>query len=190
MKLQNLVETKYGENINLSGHDLLELPDDLPQHITGYFYCRLNLLTSLKHCPVEVGDDLRCSYNELTSLEHCSSKVGGNFRCEHNKLTSLRFCPAEVGGAFDCSNNELASLRDIHKQIKRIRGEFWCHDNPIKSHVLGLMLIDIGGEIITHLGNGKDVDEILNRWKNQGRKGVIGAQRESLELGYKELAQV
>ena len=44
--------------------------------------------------------------------------------------------------------------------------------------------------IITHLGNGKDVDEILNRWKNQGRKGVLGVQRELFDLGYDQLAQL
>jgi hypothetical protein len=51
------------------------------------------------------------------------------------------------------------------------------------------MLIEIGGEIVTKLGDGEDVDKILNKWKNQGRRGVLGAQRELLELGYAELAQ-
>jgi hypothetical protein len=52
------------------------------------------------------------------------------------------------------------------------------------------MLIEIGGEIITRLGDGKDVDMILNKWKNQGRKGALGAQRELLDLGYDQLAQL
>jgi hypothetical protein len=52
------------------------------------------------------------------------------------------------------------------------------------------MLIEIGGKIGTGLGDGKDVDMISNKWKNQGRKGVLGAQRELLELGYEELAQL
>jgi hypothetical protein len=52
------------------------------------------------------------------------------------------------------------------------------------------MLISIGGNISTGLGDGHDVDAILNKWKNQGRKGALGAQRELLELGYKELAQL
>ena len=52
------------------------------------------------------------------------------------------------------------------------------------------MMLHIGGEIWSNLGNGSDVDMILNKWKNQGRRGVLGAQRELLDLGYKELAQL
>jgi hypothetical protein len=52
------------------------------------------------------------------------------------------------------------------------------------------MLIEFGGTCTTELGDGKDVDAILNKWKNQGRKGVLGAQRELLDLGYEELAQL
>lgn len=73
--------------------------------------------------------------------------------------------------------------------LKKITGRFWAHDNPIRSHVLGLMLIEIGGKILTSLNNDV-VDDILNKWKNQGRRGVLGAQRELLELGYEELAQL
>jgi hypothetical protein len=51
------------------------------------------------------------------------------------------------------------------------------------------MLIEIGGKILTSLNNDV-VDDILNKWKNQGRRGVLGAQRELLELGYEELAQL
>jgi hypothetical protein len=105
-------------------------------------------------------------------------------------LTSLEGCPSEVGGDFFCHKNKLTSLEDIHKQIKKIGGDFFCNGNKIKSHILGLMLVEIGGDIVTKLGDRKDVDEILNRWKNQGRKGVLGCQRELLDLGYKELAQL
>ncbi len=34
------------------------------------------------------------------------------------------------------------------------------------------------------------VQTILNKWKNRGRKGVLGAQRELLDLGYDELARI
>jgi hypothetical protein len=126
----------------------------------------------------------------LTSLEHCPSHIGGDFLCNENELTSLEFCPSQIGGDFSCSYNELTSLKDVHTHIKKVDGGFRCVRNHIESHILGLMLIDIGGEIMTGLGNMNDVDSILNKWKNQGRKGVLGAQRELMDLGYKELTQL
>jgi hypothetical protein len=52
------------------------------------------------------------------------------------------------------------------------------------------MLIDIGSTIVTEFGDETDVDRILNKWKNQGRRGVLGAQRELLDLGYDEMAKL
>lgn len=173
MKLERLCELKFDPDIdiNLSGRSFKidELPPELPRKITSSFYCFGNRLTSLAHYP---------------------SEIGGTFECGSNLLTSLEYCPSIVGGDFMRADNRLPSLENIHEQIKKIGGEFWCFDNPIKSHILGLMLIDIGGNITTDLGDGEDVDMILNKWKNQGRKGVLGAQRELLELGYAELAQL
>ena len=190
MKLRELFEAEYGNDIDLSDKDLSSLPDDLPEKISGDFGCSYNNLTSLEHCPSKVGGDFLCYHNMLTSLEHCPSEVGDDFHCAYNKLTSLEHCPSEVGGVFSCNKNNLTSLKDIHKQIKKIGGDFYCHNNPIKSHILGLMLISVGGTILTGLGDDKVVDDILNKWKNQGRRGVLGCQRDLIAAGYKELAQL
>mgnify|MGYP007122364724 FL=1 len=98
----------------------------------------------------------------------------------------------EVNGSFICHTNKLTSLHDIHKHLRRIGGSFSCYSyaSTKATHILGLMLIDIGSTIVTEFGNGTDVDEILNKWKNQGRKGVLGAQRELLDLGYVEMAKL
>ena len=161
-----------------------------PSQIGGDFHCYGNVLTSLEHCPSVVGGFFDCGNNELTSLEHCPSVVGGFFDCSDNKLTSLEFCPSVIGGFFNCCLNRLTTLKDFHRYVKKIGGRFLCRGNQIESHILGLMLVEIDGKIGTGLGDGKDVDAILNKWKNQGRKGVLGAQRELLELGYEELAQL
>ena len=211
MKLNRLFEVKYGNDIILSQRNLTSLPTDLPDRVSGNFHCYSNKLTSLEFCPSHIGGNFLCNENELTSLEHCPSQIGGNFHCHGNKLTSLefcpsqvggdfycgynqltslKFCPSQVGGNFSCSHNKLTSLKDVHTHIKKVDGGFRCVHNHTESHILGLMLIEIGREIVTRLGDGKDVDKILNKWKNQGRKGVLGAQRELLELGYAELAQL
>ena len=213
IKLKKLCENHYDydQNIDLSNRGLTKLPSDLPKKINGDFNCYDNALTSLAYCPSEVGGTFTCSFNDLTSLEHCPSEVGGDFTCTVDKLVSLKHCPSAIGGAFNCTvnrltslehcpsevgklfycgRNELTSLKDVHKQIKKIGRDFRCYKNPIRSHILGLMLISIGGNISTKLGNGSDVDEILNKWKNQGRRGVIGCQQELIKAGYKELAQL
>ena len=48
----------------------------------------------------------------------------------------------------------------------------------------------IRGKIITELGDGRDVDEILNKWKNKGQNGVDGCKQDLIKAGYKELAQL
>ena len=169
MKIRQLVETEYGNRINLTGRGLSKLPPDLPHSISGNF---------------------QCNDNDLISLEGCPSQVGDYFCCHENKLTSLEGCPSQVGSDFWCRENKLTSLHNVHKHISNIGGNFACRNNPIQSHILGLMMIEIGGEITTKLGNGSDVDEILNKWKNQGRKGALGCQRELITAGYKELAQL
>ena len=190
MKIRQLVETSYGNVIDLSIGTLTILPSDLPDTVSDNFWCDNNQLTSLKGSPSKVGGNFYCNNNRLTSLEGCPSQIGGDFYCSINKLTSLEGCPSQVGGNFYFQDNQVSSLHNVHKHISNIGGNFVCKNNPIQSHILGLMMIEIGGEITTKLGNGTDVDEILNRWKNQGRTGVLGAQRGLLALGYKELAQL
>ena len=211
MKIRQLVETSYGNDIDLSIGKLTILPSDLPDTVSDDFWCDNNQLTSLEHCPSQVGGGFHCQYNRLTSLEHCPSQVGGNFLCHYNSLTSLEHCPSQVGGNFSCSSNrltslegcpsqvggnfwchknKLTSLHNVHQHISDIGGNFVCKNNMIRSHILGLMMIEIGGKITTRLGNGTDVDEILNKWKNQGRKGVMGAMKDLIDMGYEELAQL
>ena len=161
-----------------------------PSQVSDGFNCNNNYLTSLEGCPSQVGGNFNCNNNRLTSLEGCPSQIGGDFYCSSNKLTSLEGCPSQVGGNFWCHENKLTSLHNVHKRITKIGGIFVCRNNPIQSHILGLMMIDIGGEITTRLGNGTNVDEVLNKWKNQGRKGVLGCQRDLIAAGYKELAQL
>ena len=190
MKIRQLVETTYENDIDLSVRNIVNLPSDLPDTVSNKFWCDNNRLTSLKGSPSHVGGSFHCQFNQLTSLKGSPSHVGGVFYCDENDLTSLEYCPSQVGGNFRCEYNSLSSLQDIHTQITKIGGSFYCRNNPIKSHILGLMLIEIGRKIVTGLGNGSDVDRVLNKWKNQGRRGVLGAQRELLDLGYKELARL
>jgi hypothetical protein len=138
--------------------------------------------------------DFDCSNSQLTSLEGAPASISGDFRCSGNLLRSLEGAPSEVGGNFVCSYNynKLTSFKDIHKQIKKIDGHFYCYGNTIKSNIIGLLLID-GLKSIN--GNQSWVP-ILNQAIEQfddKRKRVMWAQAELIkELGEegKALAQL
>ena len=112
---------------------------------------------------------------------------GGHFNCSNGRLTSLEGAPSRVNGNFNCSNNELASLKDVHKHVTEIKGIFYANENPIESHVLGLLLIK--GVTEVKLDN-MQVEEILNRHLGKGRVGMLMAQEELIETRLEEFAQL
>jgi len=160
-----------------------------PASVGGYFYCAYNQLTSLKGAPASVGGYFYCSNNQLTSLDGAPASVGDDFDCSDNKLTSLEGAPASVGDNFVCSNNQLTSLKDIHKILKSMNGTFYADNNPLKSHVLGLLLVKGCKEVVL---DNKVVEEVLNRYlpNTRGSKAVIEAQSELLDLDLEDWAQL
>jgi hypothetical protein len=108
----------------------------------GNFNCLGEQLTSLEGCPQIVNGNFYCSSNKLQSLQYCPQIVNGNFYCHYNKLQSLQYCPQIVNDNFYCHNNKLQSLQNIHKHCKQIDKQLLAYDNPIKSHILGVMLIE------------------------------------------------
>ena len=103
------------------------------------------------------------------------------------KAASSTTFPTGIGGSFDCINNQLTSLKDVHKHISQIQGSFGCKQNPIESHVLGLLLIKGITEIqLDH----EQVEEILNRHLGKGRAGMLMAQEELIEAGLEEYAKL
>jgi len=93
-------------DVNLSDMELTELPLKF-NHVSGYFDCGWNNLTTLEGCPKSVGGDFHCSDNNLTILEGGPKSVGGDFSCWKNNLTSLEGSPKSVGGDFYCSYNPI-----------------------------------------------------------------------------------
>jgi hypothetical protein len=156
-----------------------------PKEVGGSFYCANNQLVSLEWAPSKVTGGFFCPRNKLVTLEGAPQKVDGDFFCSRNQLTSLEGAPQEVGGNFFCVNNQLTSLKDIHKQIKRVDGSFSAFDNPIKSHVLGLLLIKGITRVV--LDNTK-VEDIINRYLGTG--DIFSAQEELIEAGLEEYAQL
>jgi hypothetical protein len=157
-----------------------------PSDVSGGFYCLNNKLTSLEGAPSKVGGNFYCDYNKLISLEGAPSKVGGNFSCDNNKLTSLEGAPSKVGGYFSFVHSKLTSLEGIHLRIKHIGGQANFERNPIKSHVLGLLLID--GLKKISLDN-TEVEKIINKYL-RGDRDVFECQNELMDAGLDEYAQL
>jgi len=170
-------------------HNQLTSLEFCPQEVGGEFNCCDNKLTSLEFCPKEVSGSFDCYKNQLTSLEFCPKEVGGDFYCFNNQLTSLEFCPKEVGGDFYCFNNQLTSLADIHKHLKKMNWTFYAHGNPIKSNVIGLMLVAGCKEV--KLDN-KEVMNIMNKhFKSPfGSRRVLECQSELLEADLGAFAEL
>ena len=133
--------------------------------------------------------DFGCSANQLISLEFCPKEVGGDFSCSGNKLTSLKGAPSSVSGYFNCYDNQLTSLADIHKCLKKMNGGFYAHKNPLKSNVIGLMLVVGCNEV--QLDN-VEVMNIMNKhFKSPfGHLRLLECQSELLEAGLEEYAKL
>ena len=168
-----------------------------PSEVNGNFYCSSNQLTSLQYCPSEVNGNFYCSNNKLTSLQYCPSKVKGDFVCYSNRLTSLQYCPTKVNGNFYCNDNQLTSLKDIHKLFKNdgyIKGNIAFYDNPIKSNILGLMLIP-GLKSIDDIENIKDEQlklacTIINKHLSSGNRDLFACQEELIDNNLKDFAEL
>ena len=103
-----------------------------PQTVSS-FSCENNRLTSLKGAPQSVDGDFYCHNNLLTSLEGAPRIVGSSFSCENNRLTSLEGAPQSVDGDFYCHNNLLTSLEGAPQKVS---GGFYCHNNPVSEETL------------------------------------------------------
>jgi hypothetical protein len=154
----------------------------------GSFYASNLKLDSLEGMPREIQEHCGITRNKLKTLKHGPDYVGGEFNCDENELTSLEFAPA-IAGSFYCSENKITSLKDIHKTIKEINGMFYAKQNPIKSHVLGLLLIK---GLTTVRLEPHQVETILNKHlpNKTGNKGLLACQNALLDAGFDEFAQI
>jgi hypothetical protein len=127
-----------------------------------------------------------CSRRFLTSLKGAPTSIDGKFYCMDNKITSLEGAPSSIEGNFYCTKNKLTSLHNIHKHIKHIRAFAGFGNNPITSHVLGLLLID--GLKGVYLDNNEVTDIICKHL--QGDRDVFACQEELINAGYEDFAQL
>lgn len=145
-----------------------------------------------KQKPSERG--FNCDKENITSLKGSPESVGTYFNCSENKLKSLDGISSRIGLDLHAYNNKIESLHNIHKQIKYIGRNAYFQDNPIKSHVLGLLLIDGLKRIWFVNSYNKEnklfkVEEIINKHL-AGDRDIFACQEELIEAGFDEYAQL
>lgn len=143
-----------------------------------------SILSVMGQQPVRFEGDFTCAGKSLISLEGAPRVVTGSFYCHRNYLDSLDHVPESMN-YLNFYDNKLTSLHNIHKKIKHC-GLANFEDNPIKSHVLGLLLIEGLNHVyfdIHHLA--KIINDHL-----KGDRDVFACQEELIEAGFEDFAQL
>jgi hypothetical protein len=160
-------------------------------------------LQTLHGSPHTVDEDFDVDHNPLgdNGLQGGPQQVVGNYWCNHCSLTTLAGAPRKVG-SFYCSYNRLQNLKGAPEEVDE---DFFCTDNPLKS-LEGLparipgelrltydenvpLLRTLGAELVTfsnwHTGSeAEKVQEILQEYQGQGKRGVIRCQKDLIKAGY------
>lgn len=181
MKLKELFETTEKSILSEYGKQ--------PEHNPLGFDCSDKGMTSLEGASRSYSGGFYCFSNHLKSLKGGPEKVNGTFDCCDNQITSLEFAPSYIKNDFYFIDNQLTNLHNIHKFIKHIGGEANFLNNPIKSHVLGLLLIE--GITFINLGSHGPkgiVEKIMN--KHLDERDVFACQEELIEAGLDDFAQL
>ena len=134
-----------------------------------------------------VDGNFTCSSNKLKTLKHAPTMVVGYFAAAYNEIESIEYLPRDINRYVNLHGNKITSLEGIHNIVKRVDGDIIITDNPIKSHVLGVILIKGCTEVVI---DNDVVGAILNKYLGKGRQGVLDAQEELIEAGLEEYAQL
>jgi hypothetical protein len=168
---------------------------DWPEHKTrpnkyGNLILRGLNLISLEGCDDNIPGSVDVSTNKLGNLVGGPSTVGNDYIANACQLVSLDGIPSKIGGGLDLSQNPLTSLQGINK-LKEMHGWIELCKSDITSHILGVFFIKGCQGIDTYAdGNFKEATKIVNRHIEKGRAGLLPCQKELIEAGLADFAQI
>jgi hypothetical protein len=162
-----------------------------PVIINGSFYLSGNYyLQSLNGCAKEVNGDFFANSCKLTSLVDGPSIVSGDYQVSNNKIETLDGIPTKIGADLILSFNRITTMDGINK-LKEMDGTISVYDCPITSHILGVFFIKGCKGINTNsIGYFGKAVEIVNRHIEKGRVGLLPCQKELIEAGLADFAQI
>jgi hypothetical protein len=180
------------ELISLGGCQLTSL-EGCPEVVDCVFTATNNFLTSLKGAPSIVHGDFDVAFNtNLTSLVGGPREVYGDYNIGSSGISCLDGIPERIIGGLAMSDcRQLTSLRGINK-LKEMDGSVYLHWCPIASHILGVFFIKGCSGIYAHTTNAnfqKAID-IVNTHISKGRAGLLPCQKELIEAGLADFAQI
>ncbi len=119
----------------------------------------------------------------LMSLEGGPSQVGAGYFAGDNNLENLLHAPEQVPGHFSIQNNPLVSLEGWPEQ-----GVREC-TLTYSAHLPLLRCLQTTNQI--HVVNypPPEINQILNKYKDQGKAGALRAAAELVKAGFKENAR-
>ena len=134
---------------------------------------------------------IRIDQNHPTLASACRlipdfAKINFDLIIRDNNLSTLEGISPRVGHNLWAARNNLTSLHNIHKHLKYVGISIGFKHNPIKSHVLGLLLIDGLQKIFL---DNKEVEDIINKHLKNGRD-IFACQEELIEAGFDEFANL
>jgi len=108
-------------DVILADLGLTEIPSFIQfRKVEGFFSCSYNSLTSLRGVPDIVGDDFYCKSNLLTTLKYCPRFVRWGFDCDYNNLVSLEGAPNSISGSFSCQKNSVQFTEEDVKKVCKV----------------------------------------------------------------------
>lgn len=155
---------EYFGNIDVSFCSITSL-EGSPRNVYGHF--------SVLRCP-------------LGALIGAPSKVTNDFSCIDCNLNSVFGANIDILGDCLLDRNSLNNLSNFHKHFKSIHGRLSLKLNPIKSHVVSVLLID---KLTSIEMDDKVIEHILNK-QLAGNRDVLGCIDELIEAGYSNYAQI
>ena len=143
-------------------------------------------LTSLSGCPEHITGDFICKFNLLKTLAGGPRQVDRRYNCSDNHLTDLVGCASHISSELNLHNNNITSLVGIHKIIKKCQC-FYFDTSSITQGGIGLLLIN-GLEIISNYKSPQF--QIISEYFGTGTKGMMECSKELISKGFEQYAKL
>jgi hypothetical protein len=116
------------------------------------------------------------SRGELTTLENSPYHVTGSFNVTVNKLTTLEGGPVHVGDVYEVTGNPLVNLNGLATHIGDAVSFNYSPNLPLLRTLVAKRIWPYPAQT--------KLEEILDKYAGEGKRGVIRCQKELIAAGF------